>query len=103
MQASNLGNGSRAADGGHGAAIHVMECFRRLAANRAPDVGRGGLTLLNAYRRDAREHLAVRLFECGQIADDEDLGMSGYAQVGLNGNATGPIHLNAELTTQRRS
>ena len=58
--------------------------------------------LLHRGGGDARDGLAVLLDRLGQVADDEDLGMAGDGQVGLDPDPARAVERDAQRPRQRR-
>ena len=73
-----------------------MNGAQRLSVHGAVEVERGVLAFLNRGRGDAGDERAVVLLHGGQVADDEDVGMAGDGEVGLDEDAAGAIERHAE-------
>src|SRR4029077_18866391 len=95
---SELGDGGGAADGGQAAFVVVPKFAARLIFKVAGDGVRHPFSLLDGDRCDSGGHLAVFVCECGEVADNQYLGMSGNAEVGLDEHATGAINRNSQLS-----
>src|SRR5271167_4472086 len=110
MNAAKLRHRRRTADGGQAAFIPVVErrtevnipTFSRRTRegwgsrgvgrlNFAANQFRDEAALLDGYRGDTWDHLAMLIFHRGEITDDEHLRMISKAEIGLHQNATGAI------------
>ena len=98
----NCGDGGGAADGREIALVDVVEIAARFAAQLAADVTGGGATFLHGDGCDAGNHLSTFIFERGQVADDEDFGMAGDAQVRIHQHPAGAVDRRSQLLAQGR-
>src|SRR3982750_1270855 len=81
MQAAELGDSGRAADGCEISFIQVVEILARLALDAAPNVLGGGLSLLNRGRSHSGDRLACFVFDIGKVSDHKNFRMLGEAEV----------------------
>jgi len=72
-----------------------MKVFARLMFEITRDSVGDGAAFLHSYWGDARQQIAVLIFQCRQITDNEDLGMARQRQIGRDRNASCAIDLNA--------
>src|SRR5665213_2673996 len=78
------------------AGMLVVKRRRRAALQPCLDGRRNILSLLLGRRRDARYRISIGTCDCDRIADGEDIGMTGYREVGLYLQASGAIGGDAE-------
>ena len=92
VNAENVGDRGGAADDGHVSLVEVMEARRRSFTGEArSDYFSGEAATLDGDLSDTGKGLAVFILGEGEIADDEDFGMAGNGEVGLNFDAAGAI------------
>src|SRR5882672_9979138 len=102
---AELGDSSGATDGGEAAFVAVVKRRARLNSldKFSPNEFGDEAALLNGDGRDARQHLAGCVFQGGEVSDNEDFGMAGKTEIGINQHASGGVCGQAELLTERRS
>ena len=102
FQEAEVGDGGGAADRRQRAFVAVAERRVRLAGERLLDRFRRVHAFLNRGRRDAGNELTAGLLDRGEIADDENFGMSRDREIGLDDDASGAIERDVETMRQRR-
>src|SRR5579864_3547532 len=100
MDATDVGDGGCPANRRHRATIEIVERATRLAVDASPDVIGGSLAFLNCDWCKAWQWFAVALRERRKIARHQHLRMTWHAQVGLNGNTSTAVELDAKLSAQ---
>jgi len=90
LQAARFDHGRRASDYGEAALVVIMKRLGHLAASAFGDCFGDVAALLHRGWRDPGNQFAV-LFDMGQVADDEDFGMTGDSQIGRDHHAALPV------------
>ena len=91
MNFSELRHRGGPPDGRQAAPVKVTESLPRLPTELASDIHGYSTPLLHSDRRKAWQWLALGILECGKIANDKYLGVSGMAQIRLHQHASGAI------------
>src|SRR5690606_31022392 len=100
-ETGELGDAGAAADDRHVAEVAVDERLRGAALQAPDDRARRVLAALDRDLGHLREQPALRVLRRRQVADHEDLGVTGQAQVGLHGHAEAPLELHAQRLAER--
>jgi len=97
VNAENAGDGGGAADDGHVAFVEVVEtCWRRFSGEaRGYDFG-GEAAALDGDLSDAGKRRAFVICGVSEIAHDENFGMSGNREIGLDFDAASAIGFSVE-------
>src|SRR5881409_486607 len=82
------------------ALVSVMKALAPLTQNRVDHISGGGAAALHRRGRHARYWLAFTL-ELREVADDEDVRMTGDAQVVVHNDASRSIDGGSELSAKR--
>src|SRR5262249_26066403 len=86
-----------AADGRHRALVVVLERLRLLPADEPGDRLADVLARLKRYRADLREDLlSLRVFDRGDVADDEHLGVRREAELRVDANPVSALEVEPE-------
>jgi len=97
VNAENVGDSGGAADDGHFAFVEVTETRGRsfTRKTRSDDFG-GEAAALDGDLSDAGKRRALVICGVSEIADDENFGMAGNGEVGLNFDAAGAVGFGLE-------
>jgi len=97
VNAEDVGDGGGASDDGHFSFVEVMEARGRSFAGQARGDDLGGETAaLDGNLSDAMKWLALFVCGVGKITNDENLGMAGNGEIGLDFDAAGAIGFGVE-------
>src|SRR5690349_15628118 len=102
MQLSDLGDGGGTADGCEASFVQIMEVFAGLALKIACDICSGGAAFLQSSRRNSGKQISIFVFERSQVSNDEDLRMSGDAQVFVDHDAARAVKWGIQFLAEVR-
>ena len=102
MNFAKLRDSGSAANGCKATFVDVMKIASWFSLQVVRNISGRRLSLLDGSWRDARDELAIFIFERSQISNYENLGMPGNAQIGINQHAPRAVHRRSKFLTQGR-
>jgi hypothetical protein len=96
VDAENVGDGGSATDDGHVAFVEILKGRKSAAGEAGLDEFAGVAAALDGDLSDSGERIALRVERNGQIAEDEDFGVIGDGEIGIDLEAAGAIGFGIE-------